>query len=139
MQFQPYLTFDGNCEEAMRFYERVLGGQMQMMMKMKDAPQDCGPLPEGAGDRIMHACLVLDGSMLMASDSMPGQPFQKMAGFGVAVTFPTVEAARNVFDAFAEGGDVMMPFGETFWAEAFGGVTDRFGTPWMINGGPKQL
>jgi PhnB protein len=70
---------------------------------------------------------------------MPGQPFQKMAGFGVAVTFPTVEAARNVFDAFSEGGDVMMPFGETFWAEAFGGVTDRFGTPWMINGGPKTL
>lgn len=110
-----------------------------MMMKMKDAPVDCGPLPDGAGDRIMHGCLAFEGSMLMASDTMPGQPFQKMSGFGVALTYPDVEAARSVFDGFAEGGEVTMPFGETFWADAFGCVTDRFGTPWLINGGPKQL
>jgi len=139
MQFQPYLTFDGNCAEAMKFYERVLGGQIQMMMKIKDAPEQCAGMPPDAGDRIMHACLVLEGSMLMASDSMPGQPFEGMKGFGVAISYPTPEASRPVFEALAEGGQVGMPLGETFWAESFGMVTDRFGTPWLINGGPKQM
>jgi PhnB protein len=139
MQFQPYLTFNGNCAEAMKFYERVLGGQMQMMMKMKDAPEQCDQMPAGAGDLIMHACLVLEGSMLMASDAMPGQPFDGMKGFGVAITYPTPEAARPVFEALSEGGQVGMPLGETFWAQAFGMVTDRFGTPWLINGGPKPM
>ena len=139
MQFQPYLTFNGNCAEAMKFYERVLGGKLEMMMKMKDSPQQCEGMPQDAGDRIMHACLVLEGSMLMASDSMPGHPYEGMKGFGVALTFPTADGARAVFDALAEGGQVMMPMDETFWAQAFGMVTDRFGTPWLINGAQKKM
>jgi PhnB protein len=139
MQFQPYLVFDGNCAQAMQFYERVIGGKLEVMMKIADAPERCGELPPGSDDRIMHARLVLDDSILMASDSMLGQPYEGMKNFSVALTYPTADAAKPVFDALAEGGQVMMPLGKTFWADAFGMLTDRFGTPWMINGGLQDV
>ncbi len=139
MQFQPYLTFDGNCAEAMKFYERVIGGKLVMMMKFADAPEPCGDMPPGSEDRIMHACLNFQDSLLMASDSMPGQPYEGMKNVGIALTYPTPDGARPVFDALAEGGQVTMPMSETFWAESFGMVTDRFGTTWLINGGPKAM
>jgi PhnB protein len=129
-----YLTFDGNAAEAMRFYEKTLGGTMQMMMTMGEAP-GAEQFPPGAKNRIMHAALAYGDGMLMASDAMPGQPYEGMKGFGVALTIETVAEARRVFDAFAEGGKVTMPFEKTFWVEGFGMVTDRFGTPWLINGG----
>ena len=80
MQFQPYLIFDGNCAEAMQFYERVLGGKMERLMKMSDMPagEDCGQMPPGSANRIMHACLAFGGGILMASDSMLGQPYEGM-------------------------------------------------------------
>ncbi|MBB4223534.1 VOC family protein [Variovorax guangxiensis] len=129
-----YLTFDGNAAEAMRFYEKTLGGTMQMMMTVDEAP-DTEQFPPEAKKRIMHASLAYGQGILMASDSMPGQPYEGMKGFGVALTIETVAEARRVFDAFAEGGHVGMPFEKTFWVEGFGMVTDRFGTPWLINGG----
>ncbi len=129
-----YLTFDGNAAEAMRLYEKTLGGKMQMMMTVGEAP-DTEQFPPEAKKRIMHASLAYGDGMLMASDSMPGQTYEGMKGFGVALTLDTVAEARRVFDAFAEGGRVAMPFAKTFWVEAFGMVTDRFGTPWLINGG----
>ena len=137
MQFQPYLMFDGTCADAMRFYERVIGGKLEPLLKYSEMPEPCADMPAGSENRIAHACLVLDGALLMASDTMPGQPYEGMKNFGVALTFPSPEAAGNVFDALAEGGQVTMPLGKTFWAEAFGMVTDRFGTPWMVNGGMK--
>jgi PhnB protein len=129
-----YLTFDGNAAEAMRFYEKTLGGTMQMMMTMGEAP-GTEQLPPDAKKRIMHAALTYGDGMLMASDTMPGQTYEGMKGFGVALTLETVAEARRVFDAFAEGGKVSMPFEKTFWVEGFGMVTDRFGTSWLINGG----
>lgn len=129
-----YLTFNGNAAEAMRFYEKTLGGKMQMMMTMGEAPGAEQFPPEAAG-RIMHAALAYGEGLLMASDTMPGQPYEGMKGFGVALTLDTVAEGQRVFDAFAAGGQVTMPFGKTFWVEAFGMVTDRFGTPWLINGG----
>jgi PhnB protein len=138
MQFQPYLMFDGNCAQAMRFYERVIGGKLEPMLKYSEMPEPCADMPAGCADRIAHACLVLDGAMLMASDTMPGQPFEGMKNFAVALTFPTPADAGEVFNALAEGGQVTMPLGKTFWAEAFGMVTDRFGTPWMVNGGMQE-
>ena len=129
-----YLSFDGNAAEAMRFYERTLGGTMQMMMTMGEAP-GAEQFPPGAAQRIMHAALAYGDGMLMASDTMPGQAYEGMKGFGVALTLKSVAEARRVFDAFAEGGTVSMPFEKTFWVEGFGMVTDRFGTPWLINGG----
>lgn len=134
MQFQPYLIFNGNCADAMRYYERVLGAKLEAIMKVGEAPgcSDAGPESK---DRIMHARLVLDDSILMASDSMVGQPYEGMKGFSVTLNFPTVEQSKRVFNAFADGGQVIMPMDKTFWVESFGIVVDRFGTSWMINGG----
>ncbi|QOF77711.1 VOC family protein [Variovorax sp. 38R] len=129
-----YLTFDGNAAEAMRFYEKTLRGTMQMMMTVGEAP-GTEQMPADAKKRIMHASLAYGEGLLMASDSMPGQSYEGMKGFGVALTLDTVAEARRVFDAFADGGKVGMPFEKTFWVEGFGMVTDRFGTPWLINGG----
>lgn len=139
MQFQPYLTFDGNCAEAMKFYERVIGGKLVTMMKLKDAPEPCGDLPPGSGDRIMHACLNFQESLLMASDAMSGQPYEGMKNVGIALSYPTPDEARPVFDGLAEGGQVIMEMTQTFWAESFGMVTDRFGATWLVNGGPKAI
>lgn len=135
-----YLTFDGNAAQAMRFYEQVLRGKLEMMMTMGEMPDGEGrKMPPEAQQRIMHAALSLGGGMLMASDSMPGQPYEGMKGFGVALSLPSVDEARRVFDAFAEGGNVQMPLEPTFWAEIFGMVVDRFGTPWLINGPDKSF
>ncbi|BAT58353.1 hypothetical protein GJW-30_1_00877 [Variibacter gotjawalensis] len=145
MQFQPYLFFGGTCAEAMTTYERVLGGKMQMMMKYSQtppqegpAPEGCAELPAGFGDKIAHAALELDGSMLMASDS-PMPNFEPMKNVYVTVSFPTPEKAKEVFDALAQGGKVEMPMAETFWVESFGSLVDRFGTHWMINGGKPKF
>jgi PhnB protein len=131
-----YLFFDGTCAEAMQFYQRTLGGTMQAMMTYGESPEP-EQCPPGAKDRIMHACLVLDGRMLMASDSPAGM-HKPMGGFALSLNYPTAAEARRVFDALAEGGAVMMPVTRTFWTEAFGMLTDRFGTPWMVGGGAQQ-
>lgn len=130
-----YLFFDGQCADAMRFYQEALGGTMQAMMTYAESP-DPAQCPPGAADRIMHACLVLDGRMLMASDSPPGM-HKGREGFALALNYPTADEARRVFDRLAQGGSVMMPVGKTFWTEAFGMCTDRFGTAWMVSGGAQ--
>jgi PhnB protein len=127
-----YVFFNGNCAEAMRFYERTLGGKLDMMTHAQSPVAD--QVPPGSADRIMHARLTIDGRNLMASDSMVGQPYGGMKGFSLALAYPTAAEAKRVFDALAEGGQVTMPLQKTFWAEAFGMLTDRFGTPWMVNG-----
>src|SRR4051794_19351467 len=113
-----YIFFDGQCAEAMRFYERTLGGKLQTLMTYGQSPApDQHQCPASHKDRIMHACLVLDGRMLMASDSPPGM-HQPMGGFSIALNYDTAEEARRVFDKLAEGGKVMMPIAKTFWADA---------------------
>lgn len=135
-----YLTFDGHAAQAMRFYEQVLRGKLEVMMTMAQAPDGaCAELPREAQDRIMHAALSFGGGMLMASDTMPGQAYEGMKGFGVALSLPSVAEAERVFAAFAEGGQVQMPLAPTFWAEIFGMVVDRFGTPWLVNGPGKSF
>lgn len=129
-----YLFFDGTCAEAMRFYERALGGKLQMMMTYGEAP-DPKQCPAGSKDRIMHANLVIDGRNLMASDTPAGEPGAGMNGFSLSLTYPTADEARRAFDKLSEGGKVTMPVDKTFWAEAFGMLTDRFGTSWMVMGG----
>ena len=137
-QLDPYLTFDGNCAEAMRFYERVLGGKIGMMMKNSESPMAEQGSPSD-GERIMHARVEIDGRLLMASDAMAGQPYTPMSGFSLTLVYPTTDKARRVFDALAEGGTVRMPLQKTFWVESFGMVVDRFGTPWMVNGGAATM
>jgi PhnB protein len=130
-----YLFFDGTCAEAMRFYERTLGAKLEMMMTHAESPMAAeSPPSPGSGNRIMHARLVIDGRALMASDSMVGHPYEGMKGFSLSLQYPTVADARRVFDTLAAGGKVTMPMQKTFWAEAFGMLVDRFGTPWMVNG-----
>lgn len=129
-----YLLFDGRCAEAMRFYERILGGRLETLMTYGDSPepQHC---PAGAKDLVMHARLVVDGRALMASDIPPGLPPSPMGGFNLSLQYPGAPEARRIFDALAEGGQVRMAMQKTFWAETFGMLVDRFGTPWMVLGG----
>ena len=131
---ESYLFFDGTCAEAMRFYERTLGGKLEMMMTYGESPEP-EQCPPGSKDRIMHANLILDGRNLMASDTPAGQAGTGMNGFSLSLAYPSADEARRIFDKLADGGKVTMPVNKTFWAEAFGMVTDRFGTPWMVMGG----
>jgi PhnB protein len=130
----PYLFFDGNCAEAMRFYEKTLGGKLDLM-KAGDSPA-AGEMPPGSADKILHARLALEDRAVMASDWMGGdQPYAGMKGFALALGYTAVDEARRVFDALAEGGQVNMPMQKTFWVESFGMLVDRFGTSWMVSGG----
>ncbi len=124
-----YLTFDGNCRQAMEFYAQCLGAELQMM-RFSEAPMDA---PPGAKDRIMHARLVKGDVVLMASDSMPGMPLQQGNNFSLAFTCEAVAEAENLFGALGQKGKVLMPLQETFWAQRFGMVTDQFGVQWMFN------
>jgi PhnB protein len=137
-QLEPYLFFDGNCAEAMRFYEKALGGHLEMMMKASEAPPEAGDPCQDKNadpDAILHACVVVEGRRLMASDWMSPEPYPGIRGVSISLVYPTVEEARRKFEALAAGGQAIMPLGKTFWVEAFGMLTDRFGVHWMINGG----
>jgi PhnB protein len=134
MNIQPYLYFNGRCEEAVEFYRRTLGAEIEAMMRMGDSPE---PPPPGASapgfaDKIMHAALKIGESVLLASDGMAtGQA--NFAGFNLALQMPDAGTADRVFTALADGGSVQMPLGKTAWSPCFGIVRDRFGVAWMIN------
>jgi PhnB protein len=131
MHVNPYLTFDGDCEEAFNVYEKVLGGKIVAMMTHKGTPAE-EHVPAEWRDKILHARLVFGDNVLMASDAPPGRQ-EKMQGFSVSLVMTDPAEAERVFNALADGGSVRMPLGETFWAKKFGMLTDRFGTPWMVN------
>lgn len=138
MQITPYLNFDGNCAEAMRFYEKALGGKLQTM-PFAGSPME-SDIPAAYRNRIMHACLTTtDGQSLMASDTGPWAPYEAPKGIQVTLNCATAAEGRKAFDALSQGGKVTMPLDKTFWAEAFGMFTDRFGTPWMVNAGPIEV
>ena len=129
------LVFDGNCAEAMRFYEQVLNGKLQALISNGQSPM-AAHLPPEAHDRIMHAYLVLpnnDGA-LMAVDTRSGEPYEGMKGFQLTLNYDTIAQAEQVFNALSVGGKVTMPMQAMFYAKRFGMLTDRFGTPWMVNG-----
>lgn len=133
----PYIFFDGDCEEAMHFYERVFKARLEGLIYESAAP---GAKPPSTGKQaVMHARLPLYGGALMASDWMADRPFEKKQGFYVSLICPDLKEAKRVFTALADGGQVNMPFEKTFWAEGFGMVIDKFGTPWMINGPEKDI
>jgi PhnB protein len=129
----PYLAFDGNCADAMRFYATVLGGKLDMLTFGQSPMAE--QTPESARNKIMHARLALEeNSSLYAGDSPPGMPYQGIHGVSIALNYGSVAQADHVFNALAEGGRVTMPIGPTFWAKRFGMVTDKFGCPWIVNG-----
>lgn len=133
MQINPYLFFNGNCEAAMTFYAKALGGEMEGIMRVEEAPADAqAHMGEGMKGKIMHACLKVGDFRLMASDAPPDR-FNKPQGFDVSLQIDDVTKAEKIFAALSEGGSVNMPFGKTFWAKGFGNCVDKFGTPWMVN------
>lgn len=131
MQISPYLSFDGTCAGAFRFYEGCLGGKITMMMTYADSPMADSAAPE-ARDRIMHVRLTKDDTILVGSDSPIGR-HQAMQGAYVSLMLSDADEAERIFAALSEGGAVHMPIAQTFWARRFGIAADRFGTAWMIH------
>jgi PhnB protein len=128
MQINPYVIFDGQCREAFTTYEKCLGGTAQLMT-YGDSPQMDGP-PQPA-DHIMHAHLEAHGAVLMGSDG-PGGDGPKESVW-VSLTVEAVDEAERIFGELGNGGHIVMPIGETFWAQRFGMLKDRFGVSWMVN------
>lgn len=137
-QLCAYLSYDGDCADAMAFYAQVLGAQLEALITYGQMPGEM-PVPSEHANRVMHAHLVHKDFAIMAGDAPPGVPYTGIQGCMLAITYPTAAEATRVFNALAEGGKVGMPLAETFWADTFGMVTDRFGTPWGINGGPREM
>jgi PhnB protein len=131
MRLIPYLTFNGQCETAFKFYEQCLGGKIEAMMTHAGTPIEQQVSPEWR-DKIMHARLVVGDQTLMASDAPPDR-YQAPRGFSVSVNVKDPADAERMFHALAENGTVQMPIQKTFWSARFGMLVDRFGIPWMIN------
>jgi len=133
MQIQPYLFFDGRCEEALEFYRRALGAEVSRILRFKDSPEPPQPgmIPPGAENKVMHSTFRIGDTTVMASDGRcQGQPtFQ---GFSLSLIVSSVAEADRLFAALAEGGQVQMPLANTFFSPRFGMVADRFGVSWMI-------
>lgn len=132
MQLNPYLTFNGQCEAAFKFYEKILGGKIDAMIPHEGTPA-AENVPAEWKKKILHARLSVDGKvLLMASDAPPGH-YEATKGCSVMLGVDDPAKAEKIFHALAENGTVRMPIQETFWAVRFGMLVDRFGTPWMIN------
>jgi len=138
MQIQPYLFFNGRCEEALNFYQQAIGARVTALMRFKDAPpapkeaspQDCGPAAVEP-EKIMHANVQIGETQIMASDGMnDGKP--EFKGFSLSINAPSDEEAERIFAALGDGGRVQMSMGPTFFASRFGMVADRFGVMWMV-------
>jgi PhnB protein len=131
MQLNPYLTFNGQCEAAFKFYEKCLGGKITMMVTHEGTPA-AEHVPPGWAKKIMHARLIVGDEVLMGSDGPP-ERYVKPQGFFASLNMTDPAEADRVFQALAEKGTVQMPIQETFWAVRFGMLVDQFGTPWMVN------
>jgi PhnB protein len=133
MQVQPYLFFDGRCEEAVEFYKKALGAEVLMLMRFKDSPEPPQPgmVPPGSENKVMHSCFRIGDTDVMASDGRClGQP--SFQGFSLSLSAPNEAEADRLFAALGEGGQVQMPLTKTFFSPRFGMVADRFGVSWMI-------
>ena len=133
MHVQPYLFFDGRCEEALEFYKKALGASVQMLMRFDESPDAPPPdkVAPGSGRKIMHASFTIGDTEVMASDGhAKGQP--EFKGFSLSIRTRSEAEADRVFGALAAGGQVQMPLGKTFFSPKFGMVTDRFGVGWMV-------
>jgi PhnB protein len=131
MQLHAYLTFNGHCEAAFKFYERVLGGKIEVMMTHEGSPM-AEHVPSDWRKKILHARMHVGDGVLMGSDAPP-ERYEKTQGFSVSLQIAGTAEAERIFHALAENGTVQMPLQQTFWAARFGMLVDRFGTPWMIN------
>jgi PhnB protein len=134
MFVQPYLFFDGRTEEALNFYRKAVGAEVEMLMRFKDSPEQpqegCAP-PAGSENKVMHSSFKIGDTVVMASDGdCKGKP--SFQGFSLSISVANEAEAKRVFNGLAEGGQVQMPLGKTFFSPAFGMVADRFGVSWMV-------
>ena len=134
---QPYLFFNGRCEEAIGFYRKALGAEVEMMLRFKESPEPPPPgmTPAGWENKIMHCSVRIGQTVVMASDGC-GES-KGFEGFSLSITVPDEAAADRVFAALSEGGKVEMPLGKTFWSPRFGMLQDKFGIGWMVGVMPK--
>ena len=133
MQIQPYLFFEGRCEEAIEFYKQALGAEVEMLMRIKDSPEPPPPgmHPPGSENKVMHASLRIGGAVLMASDGRcSGRP--SFQGITLSLDAKDEAEAKRMFGALGAGGEVRMPLGKTFFSPCFGMLADRFGVGWMV-------
>lgn len=129
---QPYLFFNGRCEEALKFYENAIGAKVEMLMRFKDSPEPPKPgmMPPNYENKIMHASFRVGSSVIMASDGC--ETTANFQGFSLSLTVPTEAEAERAFKALAEGGEIQMPLSKTFWSPKFGMLKDKFGIGWMV-------
>ncbi|MBE9079075.1 VOC family protein [Romeria aff. gracilis LEGE 07310] len=135
MQLNPYLSFNGQCEAAFKFYEQCLGSKINAMMTWGELPDDdpmAGQVSPEWRDKVMHISLPVGNEELMGSDSPP-EYYDEPKGFSVSISIDNPAEAERIFKSLAENGTIKMPIGETFWAARFGMLVDQFGIPWMIN------
>ena len=136
MQINPYLNFNGNCREAFDLYARVLGGKIEFVQTFGESPMGAETPPDKR-DHIIHESLKIGDAWIMGSDA-PTEHFQPAQGTQIAIHTDDAAQADRIFAGLADGGQVIMPIAETFWAERFGMLVDKFGIPWMVNfGGSK--
>ena len=138
MEIQPYLFFDGRCDEAIEFYRKAVGAEVQMLMRFKESPdsQQRGMIPPGGENKVMHARLKIGDNVVLASDGN-SQNNPKFDGFALSLTIDSEAEADRYFNALAEGGQVQMPLTKTFFSPRFGMLADKFGVMWMIYVKPK--
>lgn len=134
MQLEPYLFFDGKCEEALNFYKDVFGGEIEGLSRWKDMPpgSEGPPVTPQTENRVMHASFRAPGVTFMASDASPGKVYGE-GPISLSIGTDEIPEAERVFNRLAEGGNVEMPMTDTFWGARFGMLTDRYGVDWMIN------
>jgi PhnB protein len=131
-----YLAFNGNCADAMRFYEKALGGKLEVLMSGAESPM-AEQMPKEFAHRILHARLALPGGgLLYAGDAPANMPYEGIKGVSIAVDYASVAEAEKVFNALAGGGQVTMPMQPAFWAKRWGMLVDKFGAAWIVNGEP---
>jgi PhnB protein len=135
-QVEPYLFFDGRCDEALAFYRQALGAKVEALMRYRDNPSP-EHNPPGAAEKVMHCTFRIGDTQVMASDgNCAGKP--SFQGFSLCLNAPDAASAEQLFAALGAGGQVQMPIGKTFFAERFGMVADRFGVSWMVIAAPKE-
>ena len=133
MQVQPYLSFEGRCEEAIEFYKKALGAKIEMLMRFKESPEPPQPgcMAPGSEDKVMHASFSIGDTSIMASDGQcQGKP--SFQGFSLSLTAADDAEAERLFAAISNDGQVQMPLAKTFFASRFGMAADRFGVTWMV-------
>lgn len=133
MNMNPYLSFNDQCEAAFNFYAKVLGGKIDGLLRNGESPMR-DKVPAERHNLVMHAQMSIGSQIIMGAD-MPPDMLKPGGSIALTINYDTPEEAERVFHALAEGGTVNMPIGPTFWAKRFGALTDKFGVPWLVNGG----